>query len=1521
MAAAPFTDRLLPYVATDRLHAIAVGEALPERQQGAVLLADISGFTPLTERLVAGFGARRGGEELTRHLNLVYGALNDEIERYRGSVIGFSGDAVTCWFAEDDGLTAARCAWRLQHLMKRFSAIETPTGEVLSLAIKVAVAAGSVRRFAVGDAAVQLVDVLCGSVLDRVAAAEQAGQRGEVVVCAEVAAACGDRLQLARWVADGAVAVVSDVALEAEVAGWPELAVGALEDAQLRPWLLPEVFERLRSGQGDYLAELRQAAALFLQFTGLDFERDDDVGRKLDGYVRWVQGVVRRYEGALIQITTGDKGSYLYAAFGAPIAHEDVAERAACAALALASPPPEVGYITCTRIGISRGQMRTGGYGSERRRTYGVLGDETNVAARLMTKAAPGQILASKHIVKTCKGVRFESLGTAELKGKRTAVPVFAVAGLLDEDDARGRPNAPILGRAEECATLQRCLAQLVEGEDGAGRALVLEGDPGIGKTRLLDELLDRAAAGRGRVTCVVTRATAIEHAVAYFALRSVFAQRLEVPTGDAAEVLAHLQRDLPSMLAGLAPLLGVVLERDLPDTPATAALEGALRASQTRRFLAALFHWLYRDAPVLLVIEDAHYLDSASWATLEAIQQQPGRVLIALAVRSHHAAPEPLLRLRAAPTTTCLAVPPLPPGEIRELVRQRLDVSELPSEVSNIVCKIAEGNPLFAEEVGYSLRDAGVIEIRERTCFVVAKLDSLPFPETLEGVVTSRIDRLSPAEQLTLKVASVIGRAFQAAPVQDAFPVGADRERVPTFLDALASMEFTTPDEHLTEAAFSFKHAITQDVAYNLMLFEQRRALHDKVADWYERSSTGSSSYAIIAHHRLCAISGVEHPEPEALLRAIEALARAGRRSIEVGATLEAINFLTQARGLLGRAPTTRATQAIELDLCSWLGTALAVVRGPMHADVRHEFGRARELADSLNDKPRLFETLFNLWWWNLTGSERAGALEMSAQLLELAGADATLQVLAAQARGAVLISIGEHAEGLAYMQRALGGTRLARTSSVALLRVRDPHLMGHCYGAWASLFLGWPDRSLEHGAAAISVAKEIGHPLNAAQASCFAALIHRFRRDVDATAAEVRRAAALEPEHGSPYWIGVRIAIEAWVAIEQGRTEEGVAALEHLAAKDREAGVYPLVWIIARADLIDGLTRLGRYDDAVRVVEEARGVFGTRLLGFGEPEVHRREGELWARRGDARRALACLERGLEVARAQGARTFELRLLTSLVRLGAREPSLPTGAHLEALRDTSRWFTEGASLPDLCEARELLASVQEGQPCNLEAVERYVLERLGRELSPRLTYHDIAHTRDDVVPAVKRLAALARRSRHETMLLVTAAWLHDLGFVECRLGHEQVGIGIARELLPSMGYPLEAIDTIASLIAATKLPQTPRCELGQLLADADLDVLGRSDFPTKNEGLRRELDSFGESSEITTWVAAQIRFVREHRYFTQVARELRAEGKRTNLARLERRLHELPASSAIRSSAVGEPRAAREHDSTSQSS
>lgn len=474
------------YIPIDRRLALARGEALPYHSEGAVLFADISGFTPLTAALLKELGLKRGPEELTRQLNLVYDALITEVDRFGGSVIGFAGDAITCWFEADDGLRATACGLAMQEAMAQFSSVVTPAGTVVSLGMKAAVAVGPVRRFIVGDPQTQLMDLLTGATLARMAEAEHHAERGEVVVAPEVVAGLGQFLEIREFRIDAdnnqSFAVVSGLTEPVLPQPWP--ADIPLTEAQARPWLLPPIYERLKSGQGEYLAEIRPAVALFMRFSGIDYDGDEQAGQKLDTYIRWVQAILARYGGFLLSIIMGDKGSYLYATFGALLSHENDPARAVASALELQLPPPELAFIGPVQIGITLGRVRAGTYGGTTRHTYGVMGDEVNMSARLMQNAQPGQILVSHRIAEAvAQEYRLEYLGPLKVKGKEEPIPVSAVLG-------RGRQSVrkpvklfatPLVGREAELAQLEPLLAGLAS---GAGQILRIEGPAGMGKTQ-----------------------------------------------------------------------------------------------------------------------------------------------------------------------------------------------------------------------------------------------------------------------------------------------------------------------------------------------------------------------------------------------------------------------------------------------------------------------------------------------------------------------------------------------------------------------------------------------------------------------------------------------------------------------------------------------------------------------------------------------------------------------------------------------------------------------------------------------------------------------------------------------------------------------------------------------------------------------------------------------------------------------------------------------------------------------------
>jgi adenylate cyclase len=832
-------ESLAAYIPSDRRLALATSQPLPYLSDGSALFADISGFTPLTEALVRELGPQRGPEELTHHLNQVYDALIAEVHHQGGSVLGFSGDAITCWFDGDRGEHAVACGLAMQRAMARFAAIRVPTGEAFALAMKAAIASGPVRRFVVGDPDIQLHDVLAGATLEALAATEHQANRGEVLIDESTAARLGEAAELGEWRDDGfgrRCALVRGLRRAANAPPTPPFAQ-PLGPEQLRPWLLPQVFARLQGGQGEFLAELRPVAALFLRFEGIDYEQEAQA--QLDGFVRQVQRVIARYDGALIQLTIGDKGSYLYAAFGAPIAHEDDAARAVAAALDLRQLAGPGAAVRSVQIGIAMGRMRTGAYGAATRRTYGVLGDDTNLAARLMMAAAPGQIIASQRIHEATRDLyHWDALPAIQVKGKSQPVTIFGLASGTQHGLRLREPRyaLPMVGRSAELALIA-ARADLALG--GQGQIVTIVGEAGMGKSRLLADAI-RLVGARGLAGFAgecMSFGTNTSYLVWQPIWRALFGLDTPDEEAPAAERIATALAEVDPALLPRLPLLGAVLNIELPDNELTRSLDPKQRKTALESLLVGYLRGRARRKPMLLVLEDCHWLDPLSHDLIEIVGRATADIPVLMLI-AHR--PFELARLQAPRVSTLphfseLRISELAPEEVEHLIALKLaqlyDGADAPT--ADVVARIAarsQGNPFYIEELVNYIHDLGLDPADAHA------LSQVDLPSSLHSLILSRIDTLSERERTTLRVASVIGRLFTGALLWGAYPQLGGEQPVRADLEQLSQLDLTPLESPEPELTYLFKHIVTQEVAYESLPFATRAWLHDQIAGYIEQ-------------------------------------------------------------------------------------------------------------------------------------------------------------------------------------------------------------------------------------------------------------------------------------------------------------------------------------------------------------------------------------------------------------------------------------------------------------------------------------------------------------------------------------------------------------------------------------------------------------------------------------------------------------------------------------------------------------
>ncbi|HQE92504.1 MAG TPA: tetratricopeptide repeat protein [Anaerolineae bacterium] len=872
------TDDLLPiyslYIPEDRREAIARGETLPDRTSGAALFADVSGFTPLTEALTRLYGPKRGAEELAHQLNRVYNALIAEVDRYRGSVIGFAGDAITCWFnddAESSGLAtlrAAGCAFAMQTVMQAFKSVTLPAGEIVSLALKATMATGPVRRFLVGDPAIQWIDALAGETLTRMATAEHYAGRDEVLVDVPTAIVLGKRVHIQEWrpaatenTAEECFAVIENVDLPLPPVEADAPPPPALPPATVKPWLLPAVYASLQEGVGEPLEMRRGVVAIFLRFQGIDYDHDEQAGAKLDRYIRWVQGVMHQYDGTLLQLIMGDKGNYLYGAFGAPTAHENDPQRAVSAALELLQPSADLEFVGPIQIGVGQGTMRTGAYGGATRCTYGVIGDAVNLSARLMQNAAPGQALVSQYVqAAALQDFRWELLPPITVKGKSQPVPV--VRPIRKVQRARVvMPSTALVGREAELAELQATLQPLFEGRFGG--MVYVYGEAGVGKSRLVDELHMRLMPNGGFswFTCLAEPILQQSLNPFKYFLRQYFVQNTEnseeTNRVNFKEVLLGLLNSLDSLgtaegatlaaeLQRTQSMLGALVDLHWADS-LYAQLEPELRFRNTLIAFKTLIQAESLRQPVIVHVEDANWLDDDSQELLATLIQNVDGYPFVVLLSGRYRDDGSSFHIPAPADTPDHAIHlnTLTADSVRMLVVQLLSADIAPA-FAEFIAQKTEGNPLFAEQLALDLRERQLIAPRDGIWTLVGHDEVDAIPATINAVLIARLDRLAAQIKAVVQTAAVLGREFE---VQILSRMLRDDADLPY---KMQQAEEELIWQSLSEMRYIFRHTMMRDAAYEMQLQARLRDLHALAAEAMAQvyAAELAPHYADLAYH-----------------------------------------------------------------------------------------------------------------------------------------------------------------------------------------------------------------------------------------------------------------------------------------------------------------------------------------------------------------------------------------------------------------------------------------------------------------------------------------------------------------------------------------------------------------------------------------------------------------------------------------------------------------------------------------------
>ena len=1033
-------------------------------------------------------------------------------------------------------------------------------------------------------------------------------------------------------------------------------------------------------------AERRQLTVMFCDLVGsteLSARLDpEDLREVMRRYQDTVAGLVARFEGHVAKFL----GDGVLAFFGWPRAYEDQAERAVRSGMAavdaVANLKTEDDQPLEARVGIATGQVVIGDIvGEAATEADAVAGETPNLAARLLEVASPGQVVigATTRLL-IGEALDIEDIGTHQLKGFAESVAVWRVVG---ESAAESRFEAAhpgalahIVGREHELGLLKRAWQQ---SQAGVGQVVLISGEPGIGKSRLVDALsVELGDKGYTRITlgCSPYHTNSALFPVIVHLERALRWQR-----EDSADVkLAKLEealRDFSLPLDEAIPLFASLLSLPLPDDrypPISVTPQ-----QQKQQTLDAIVAWLLEEAerqPVLHVWEDLHWADPSTLELLALeIEQTPTvPILNVLTFRPDFAPPWPQ-RSHITPLTLNRLERP----EVETLVGQHAGGKTLPEEVVEHIVDKTDGVPLYVEELTKAILEADFLHETAAGYELAGPLSDLAIPATLQDSLMARLDRL-PSIREVAQLGAVLGREFAYEMVQ-----------------AIASIEETTLQEGLAQlvdaellyqrgrpprAKYIFKHALVQDAAYQSLLRRTRQYYHRQVAELLERqfAEIVEAQPELVAHHLTEA--GMAEP-------AIAYWQQAGERAGARSALAEAVTQLTKAIELLGGLDESVERDARELDLQIALAGPLIAVKGYAGTETDRAYRRALELCDRVGDPQRIFPVLYGRWAYHYVLGHMTECEPLSAEFVRRADgqSDPVPRVVAHRVRGTTLLVAGQPAGALEHLSRAYEIYDPENHQDEGFRYGQDVRVATLVYQALTLWYLGLFEEAQRRSREALDRARQLGH----ANTLGYTLFHTSWLRMLSTTPAEVLEMAedtiAHSQEHRMPLWAVSGQVMRSWSLLQEDCTAARITMLE----KDlREYVEYLglarpmfLTWLATAYGVVK------QPEKGQEIASETQALIESTGEAHYQAELCRVRGELELIRGADGEAEVQFEQALATARRQSIKPFELRAATSIARL-RRDQGKPAAAR-DLLAPVFDWFTEGFDTPDLMVAKALL--------------------------------------------------------------------------------------------------------------------------------------------------------------------------------------------------------------------------------------
>ena len=1040
--------------------------------------------------------------------------------------------------------------------------------------------------------------------------------------------------------------------------------------------------------------ERRQLTVMLCDLTGwtalsqrLD---EEELAEVVQAYRRRCTSLIGRHGGMVAQYV----GDGILAYFGYPTAHEDDAERAIRAALSIAATERSSSRIegSDVHIGIATGTVVVGdlargpegGPGVQEHTEISAVGSALNLAARLQALAEPGKVVVSDQTRRLSGGLfKYLDLGSRDLKGFDRPVRAWQVIGESTTPSRflalRTPALTPLVGRQAELKELRRLWESVRAGQ---GRALLLSSEPGVGKSRLADEVARRIVDHRGLrlwYYCAPhLQGSPLAPLVRQLALAAGFTDSDDdhAKLAKLTDLVGTATGDTDEAIPLLADLLSVGYEGRFPSPN----MSPQRRKHRLFQVLMQLLESAASRRPVLLVVEDLHWIDPSSDELLGMLLDR-SKSLPILAIFT--ARPEFHPHWDDRPHLVHMHLDPLDREDSITMVKLLFGDRGVPELTVAQIADRADGLPLFIEDLAKDVLELADLRRSGGGAGAERARSAAAIPATLTDSLMSRLDRLGSAKTVA-QIGAAVGREFSyqlLAKVAER-PEETLKEELHRLVEA--GLLISRPSTRVL--TYAFKHALIRDTAYSSLLKKARVSLHARIAGVLVRDfpETGESQPEVLAYH-FQAAGDVDN--------AGHFLINAAKLSARRSGFVEAIAQLQSALNLLATQPRSRARMQLELRVHLALGGIYAEYRGFSSAQCGGAYATALELCRELGDSAEIFAVLSGVGSFEITRANFAKCRALAEECLERAAGQQTKPpfIMGHLLLGGTLFLTAEFVAARNHLEEALRlyEEHQASQKGRQVLYVQEQKSTGLCYLALTLTVLGHLDSGLRAAQSGLGHSKSLGglHAVNFSL--CYLAAAHHFRRDSPEALRHASESLELAREQGFATWIGVSQMIRGEALIGKGGLEEGLKEITAglNAHREMEAVTYEPFGISL---LVKGLIAAGRLDEALGALERALATSARTGERFYLAELLRLKGEILVRKGSLSEAEHWLHEAIQVSRQQGAKLFELRSTVSLC--GVLDGPRADAALREMLTPVHNWFEEGHDAPDLLDARALLA-------------------------------------------------------------------------------------------------------------------------------------------------------------------------------------------------------------------------------------